>query len=348
VTALTSAPRAPETPRTRALARFGRRLRRTLAVLLLALLVAPFAAAKDILVVHSYHDGKDWGRAWQAGLEAELPDASFETVYLDTKRLRRAQFAKRAEMAWRTFRADDPDAVVLGDDNALDLLGQRIADATDEPVVFLGINGNPRRAFDGMKLPDNVSGILERPRMGLNMRLIQDILPDADKVLVLIDEGVSGRAARTQIENMAAAIPGIRVTTRMLGDFQRWKDEVRSARERGYDVLIPALYLRQRDASGEPVPGDEVLAWTHANTPVPTLGFWRFGVGEGRATAGVVMDGEQMGIAAGEMLGDILATGDIPPPRTYSGVRLVVSRSGLDRWDLPMPDPGRMEMEVVP
>jgi len=310
---------------------------------------APGAAtAGDILVVHSYHAGYGWDEAWQASLAETLGDHTLHTVYMDTKRLPESKFDARADRAWQTFRERSYDAVVVGDDNALDLLGERIARATDVPVIFLGINANPRGYFSGMRLPANVSGILERPLLGLNVRLVRQFLPDSQSMLVLLDKGVTGDAAAEQIGNVKAALRDFAVTIKRTHRFAAWKKAVRRAKANGHDVIAPALYFRQVDPHGEAVPADRVIGWTHEHTPVPLIGFWEFTVGPNKAMAGMVLDGETMGHAAGTMLREALTTGTVPEPRTVRGGKLLVSRSGVARWDLDIPTLENTALQLVP
>jgi len=292
------------------------------------------AHAADILAVHSYNPAFGWEKEWRAALEAGLPTHDIEHVYLKSKRRQPHAYRESARKAFDRITGGTYDAVVLGDDTATSLLGQRLAEATALPIVFLGIADNPNRYFEGPKLPPTVTGVLERPLLGLNVRLMDSMLPKADKILVLLDHGISGRAAQRQIRDVAAAISGTEIDTRVLRKFQTWKQEVRTAEKRGYDVLVPALYSRQRTDLGKAVPGERVIAWTHAHTDIPLFGFWRFSVGENKAAAGVVLHGREMGEAAAGLVQKALSPSTIPPPMVVQGGQLVVSRSGLDRWNI--------------
>jgi len=308
---------------------------------------APPAAAGEVLAIHSYHPGYGWDAKWQAALEAKLDGHTVETVYMNTKRLPEREFQARADAAWRKFRTGDYDVVVLGDDNALKYLGPRFAKKTDLPIVFLGINGNPRSYFDG-RMPQRITGVTERPLLALNMRVIEAVMPEADRGLILFDKGVTGRASKRAMMRAKGRTGDFSFDIVMTRRFATWKRHVRSADAKGYDVIFAGLFLRQKGADGEVVPGETVLAWTRRNTDLPFLGFWGFAVGKGKAIGGVVLDGREMGAAAGEKVATILKTGRIPSIDSVSGGQLVVSKSGFAAYDLPMTGLDGFDVKKVP
>jgi hypothetical protein len=305
------------------------------------------AKAGDVLAIHSYHPGYGWDAKWQAALEAKLDGHDVDTFYMNTKRLPEHRFPARADAAWRKFRAGDYDVVVLGDDNALKYLGPRLAKQTDVPAVFLGINGNPRTYFDG-PMPHQITGVTERPLLTLNVRVIEAVLPEAERGLILFDKGVTGRASKRAMRRAKGRTGEFSFDIVMTRRFATWKRHVRTAEAKGYDVIFAGLFLRQKGADGKVVPGETVIAWTRRHSDLPFFGFWGFAVGKGKAVGGAVIDGRPMGAAAGETVATILATGQIPPIDSLSGGQLVVSKSGFEAYDLSMTGLDEFDVKKVP
>lgn len=82
--------------------------------------------------------------------------------------------------------------VILGDDNAINLLARRIT-ADNTPVVYLGMNGNPRdHGFYGVK---NLTGVLERPLMKRNVHEMGQLADGAKRALILFDDSEVSRTA---------------------------------------------------------------------------------------------------------------------------------------------------------
>jgi hypothetical protein len=133
---------------------------RCLALLLFATNV--FAAEKTILVIESYHSGYEWDASYLEGLRGTFGKGynlvSFE---MDTKRQPKSLYQKQADLAWQKYQELKPDLVILGDDNALKLLGPKFI-MTSTPVVFLGINQNPSDYVE-FWMGKNITGVLERP-----------------------------------------------------------------------------------------------------------------------------------------------------------------------------------------
>ena len=149
---------------------------------LLLWLFSAWTSAANVMVIHSYHPGHPWILEYSRGLAVALPGQQLSHVYLDTKRLPPSQFAAQGDQAWRAYLQQKPDLVILGDDNAIDLLALRIANH-GTPVVFLGMNDNPRHV--GVYGQPLITGVLERPLMKRNLLEMTQMLGGASQVKVL-------------------------------------------------------------------------------------------------------------------------------------------------------------------
>ncbi len=295
------------------------------------------AARGRILVVHSYHRGLSWVQQCDRGIASVFAsDYALETVYLDTKRIPESQFQNRTEAAMEVFVRFHPDLVMLGDDNALRLLGPKIA-RTGTPVVFFGINDNPRKYF--ASIPDNVTGLLERVPLFSWIRHLKDIMPTATRALVLMDESPTARAivAGTFGNWENVLIDGVRVDYKSVGSWARWQQAVLGAAD--VDFITMPLYHSLKNEDGASVDVEAVVRWTSANSPVPVFAYQDYAVGDDGVVGAFVIFGETHGSRAAQLARDILESLSprVPPAFMDEEGRFYFNRKQLKRFGLTLP-----------
>ncbi|MFM4794927.1 ABC transporter substrate-binding protein [Aeromonas caviae] len=314
----------------------------TKVLLLLSLLSLPLLAA-EILVISSYHQSNQWDQSYSAGLEQHLKQAHhLGYLYLDTKRQPGQTRDELLAKGMAAYRTHQPALVILGDDNAINYLAGEIA-ALGTPVVFLGMNENPRHK--GLVGHPMITGVLERPLLKRNISEMSQLMGGIKKALVLFD---SSQVSLTAIEDEFKIQTELRVgqtliNSQLIGDYGLWQEAVLHAKQNGYQAIFIGLYHTLTDAQGQHVSEQQVLAWTSANSPVPLFCFWEFSVGQGRAIGGLVLDGRDQGARAAELIGAILAgaqPGTLAPRAALRG-EYVFSESQLARWRLTLPDKWR-------
>ncbi|MGL5993808.1 MAG: ABC transporter substrate-binding protein [Aeromonas sobria] len=315
---------------------------KSLLLLLLTSLSLPLYAA-HILVISSYHPEFLWDKSYNKGLLDGLDgEHQISHFYMDTKRYQREEFDDIAQRAIAFYLKSKPDLVVLGDDNAINYLANEIA-ALGTPVVFLGMNENPR--LKGFVGHPKITGVLERPLLKRNISEISQLMGGLDKALVLFD---SSNVALTAIEDEFKTQTQLRVgqtliNSQLMGDYGLWQEAVLNAKKNGYQAIFLGLYHTLVDAQGQHVSEQTVLAWTSANSPLPLFCFWEFSVGKGMAIGGLVLDGNDQGHQAAALINSILA-GTLPrtlSPRAALRGEYVFSKSELARWQLTVPDKWR-------
>jgi ABC-type uncharacterized transport system substrate-binding protein len=316
---------------------------KSMALLLILLLGASQACAqglKRIYVIDSYSNQYAWSHAYREVLKTELaPLAALSFFELNSKVDKPDKVKATASRLVRLIDHDRPDLVIAGDDASLELVGAMIDNKI--PVVYLGINNNPRRYF---KTPQqNVTGVLERPLFSRNILSIAPFAPgNARNILILFDKEMTADVIEQEsFDNLPAIKLGMfDVMMAEAATFEDWQQIVVSAKDK-YRAIWVGLYFALHDRNGRYVSGDEVMQWTMQHTPVPVFAFWSFAVGPNRAIGGIVLTGTEQGQAAASITKSILIHHKPPSsifPTIPSEGAFIFSRSGLDRWHIKLPN----------
>lgn len=306
--------------------------------------VAPAARADEapvfhVVIVNSYSQDFSWVREHNAAFKKALPEGvRYSTFDMDTKRFHTTRHNERADAARRFVLEERPNLVLLTDDNALRLLGDALYEL-GLPVVYLGINGNPR---EYLRHPRRATGVLERPLVKRSVAYLCEIMDHKpDRALVLLDGSTTATVIAKEEFREQKSLPVLGVQTDLVStnDWEEWRLAVLGAKDHGYAFIITGLYHTLRDNQGGLIPSEDVLVWTALHTPIPLMGFWDFNVGPDGAVGGYVLKGASQGRLAGEIARRVLAGAS---PRTILPVtdrqgRFLFSRSGLVRWDLTLP-----------
>jgi len=311
-------------------------------IFLLAMMLMPCAARaerKTVLVINSYHPVFPWVESHNTALQNALRDTVDLSYFnMDTKRLPKEKYPGQVALAMETFHKKQPDLVVLTDDFALKSLGSRIT-REGTPVVYLGINNNPRHYLDDMGL---ATGVLERPLFKRSIVYLKDIFGDAlHDCLVLFDDSVTSHVIKDYVFREYSSLIFSHTVThlKLLNQFEDWKKIVLNAKAHRYDVIIVGLYHTLVDESGQHVDDATVIQWLARNSPVPVFGFWDFSIGKGKAVGGLVLAGAPQGAEAAKLVLRILdgeSFQSVHPVTTVSG-KFVFSRFELARWDIALP-----------
>lgn len=113
-------------------------------------------------------------------------------MYLDTQCIEPSDFDAQADRLLKETLRLKPDLIMLGDDNALKLMGPRLQPLSI-PVVFLGVNGGPEQY--GLSDFELLTGVLERPLFKQTVRHLRKVLSDDQRFLVLMDDSPTMRNA---------------------------------------------------------------------------------------------------------------------------------------------------------
>jgi ABC-type uncharacterized transport system substrate-binding protein len=269
----------------------------------------PGYTSKKVVYVNSYHQGFPPSDQITAGVFESLPADSFELVafFMDTKRNPTEQYIKeRVAALLDSIRMEEPDILILSDDNAVKYLAVPHARDLKIPIVFCGVNWTA----DQYELPSHqVTGVLEiLPVKDLLLEL-KPYIPHMKKVLVLNERTTTSRKTVPLLDTLLGGI-GMEVHQELVDDFATWKSVFTRANE-SYDVI----YLQTRGA----IRGwdhKEALRHIHRDIQVPLLTCEEFMMPY--AVFGLTQLSKEQGILAAEQVKSILkgaSPSDIPVTR---------------------------------
>lgn len=174
-------------------------MRFSLLLVLMCWSVFTSAQTKDVLVIHSYHQGFVWTDDFHEGLAEELDrdGLSYRVVYLDSKRTQNTEYLERIYQLYRIkLSHEEFTAVVVSDNNALNLMKRLAPELNGTPVIFGGINNFSPQMIEGL----NATGITEGIDIASNVELIKRLQSTVEKIYVVTDHSVTGEAIRAQVD----------------------------------------------------------------------------------------------------------------------------------------------------
>lgn len=258
-----------------------------------------------VLVVHSYHAGYPWVDEIDAGIREGLAGsgAKIDVFYMDTKRRTDELWKIRSgKMAYARMVQTRPRVAIAVDDNAQRYFVMGAAHRRDAPqFVFCGVNAEPAQ----YEYPrPNVTGILERPHFIMSIDLLLKVAPGTKRVAFLSDKSPTSDA-------MVGYCQSRRVPVEMVAwdqpvSWAEWQRTVKGYAEEADAVVVNMYHTVQKEAGGESMDPEEVMAWTIAHLKMPTVALFEFGVEDG-ALCGIVESGREHGMEAAAIARDILA-----------------------------------------
>ncbi|WP_415887585.1 ABC transporter substrate-binding protein [Neptuniibacter sp. QD37_6] len=297
---------------------------------------------KQVLMIESYHASFKWDADYRRAIEDTLQDHAVITFFeMDTKRLPPNLHPKQAEIAWARYLQSEPDLVILGDDNALKFLGPKFA-KKQTPVVYLGINNNPRNYFEYAFLPKHISGVLERPLMKRSVMYLQEMTEKPmEKVLILFDTSTTSKTIAKEVfqGKNKLKIGSATIHVKFIPEQNQWQKTILQAPGQKFDAIILGLYHTITNVKGVHVPSKNIISWTSKNSALPVFAFWEFSIGQGMAIGGLVLDGYSQGKAAAAIALRVLqkkSDKKSEPALNYQG-QFIFSRSQLKKWNIQLP-----------
>jgi len=273
---------------------------------------------KKVFLVFSYHPDYDWVGEEMDGVVVAFENQAIETksVYLDTKRhTDKAWMDKVAEETYNAILEYDPDAVIVFDDNACELVAKRFID-TDLPVVFCGMNKFPEDYGFPAK---NITGVMELELWKESISFLRELVPGIRKIVMMSDDSPTSHGFLHKIEHAGTLPDDVELFS--TNSYPEWQEKVLAAQEDGNALALFSYFtLKEPEESGS-VFHDTVLQWTLQNSRIPECAIFDFTVKDG-GFCGVIEDGFTQGNLAAEMVLEILkgkSPEDIPVVAPHKG-----------------------------
>ncbi|AIU68285.1 EAL domain-containing protein [Vibrio coralliilyticus] len=288
------------------------------------------AKDKDVLIVHSYHPGFFWTDAFQYGLEDILRGESITTrvVYLDSKRLQNPAYLEQLYKLYQTKLSQETfSAIVVSDNNALNLIQRLAPEIGETPVIFGGINNyNPQ-----MHSQLRATGVVEDIDIYSNVALIERVQPEVETIYILSDHSVTGEAVRRQVGQFLTLNTEYQtMVEQLVPETYQQLIEFTSSLDKSSAVLFWVYY---RDKNGRVATEDE---WEQLNqeSKSPIYMVHDLGLGHG-AVGGVILSGRTQGQQAAQQLLKVLKSNSKTLPEVEAGIpEIKLDYQAVVRWGL--------------
>jgi PAS domain S-box-containing protein len=316
--------------------------RRGLLLFLLPLLdwVGPLAAqpaAKNVLLVNSYHQGFEWTdhqtRAITEALSKEFPGIEVWIEYMDSRRLdERTRTRATTELLRAKYSAVHLDLILVTDDAALKLVHAAApALFPSVPVVFCGVSDKEeiarldRRRYTGIEETFNTTALVD---MALG------VWPQARRIAFVVDASVNGAAFERLFRTEMARRSGVEAV--YLRGAELGLEEV-LRRLRGLDeqtVVIAPAYTADRDGQAVPLAAGMGALAAAAQAPMlsPNISELGQGVLAGSANGGLLHGRAAARVAIRLLRGERPENLAIKPEGEFSPV---FDSRQMARWGIP-------------
>jgi len=264
-----------------------------------------------ILHIMSYHAPWKWTDDQFNGFRAALRglDIEYRVFQMDTKRRSTEEWKQRVGKAARDLIDTwKPDLVYTNDDNAQEYVTKYYVNK-DIPFVFSGVNADPQKY--GFVDSKNITGVLEQEHFVETVHLLREIVPDVEKVTVIIDEGPTWGGVVERMKAKLTELPDVQfISWEVIRTFEQFKHRMKELQMKADAIALLGIFT-YKDAAGNNVPYTEVLKWTAENSKLPDFSFWKDRISYGTLCT-VTVSGYEQGLAAGKIARGILVEGKSP------------------------------------
>jgi putative ABC transport system substrate-binding protein len=245
------------------------------------------------------------------------------------------QMQTQADRILADIRARKPDLVFTTDDDALARVGLAL---DDFPVVFNGVNGDPRRylvsaRIDSIEKPGhNLTGVYQTTYYRQSLMLIKKLVPSAKTFATITDKSTTGK---TLFESLKAldgdSLPLHWLDSLESDRFIQWKEKIK-AWQNQVDAVFVLSANTVLDQQGNRMTMKQVIEWTAANSALPDTACWTEQVRDGILVS-ATDDGAQQGRFSAALALKILQgahPGELPistPPNGVPALNLARARS---------------------
>ncbi|MGF1911271.1 EAL domain-containing protein [Vibrio kasasachensis] len=301
-------------------------------LIIITCLFSTFATAKskDVLIVHSYHHGFFWTDHFQQGLNDifQDTDVTSRVLYLDTKRLQSDEYLEQLYRLYQTkFNEEKYDAIVVSDNNALELMQRLAPELNNTPVIFGGINNYEPEIHQDL----NATGVTENINIAANLSLIERIQTDGKKIYIVTDSSKTGKIVRQQVREFLSNRVELQSKVEQIvpDSFTELLDFVSQVDKKSSVVL--AVFYRGEDGWITSLRDVQQITKT-SRAPIYMVHDQGLGLG---AVGGVMQNGRIQGQQAAELLLTVIDQPDASMPPVQEGAQEIkLDYKALANWQL--------------
>ena len=297
---------------------------------------------KKVLVISSYSTTYSIVPDEEDGIYNTLKEAGigYEVEYMNSKELgnldsHRETFynSLKEHLDYHKQIGQEFSAIMAGDDDALHFCMDYKSELfPDLPIVFYGVN-DIDYAVECAK-EKNVTGSIEKTYLKETVEMAIELMPKADKLIMIHDATNSGMGDWKNMQNLAQDYPDYEISD--INTSELTKEEfidIISHMDENAIVIGGACIM---DKAGEFMSQDEITSIIDEYANVPVFTIYIYGIGDGY-TAGDAMHMRGCGQRAAEMIVDVLNNGvDIDEiPLDEEGVHQVsYDQEMMDKYNL--------------
>ncbi|SCP95597.1 diguanylate cyclase (GGDEF) domain-containing protein [Anaerobium acetethylicum] len=262
---------------------------------------------KNVLFISSYTENNVAVPEQIAGLKSvfENYNINFDIEYMDTKRFDtgKNQYLFFQSMNYKLFNTEPYDAIIAGDDNALQFVcnyhGYLFRNVD---IFFLAIND-----LDRAEIAHHVydmTGIMEESALGDNIELAMKINPRATKVAAIIDNTLTGKGDKEAFYSFEEEYPELEFLDLNVSEytFDEFKKVLKSV---GRDTILLFMSMG-RDRTGATLSLEKEFDMIKDYTSVPVYQPAFGGIGDG-LLGGRMISYQESGAIVAEMVIDVFA-----------------------------------------
>ncbi|MDN5304177.1 MAG: hypothetical protein PWP46_1059 [Fusobacteriaceae bacterium] len=259
-----------------------------------------FSQEKNVLVLHSYHQGLEWTDSISEGIKEKLGDYTNIKVYyeyLDTKRnYTKKYYDKLIELYKEKVYTINFDLIITADNAAFEFVinhGDSIF--KDIPIIFCGVNNFDE--YDISKVPI-IAGVKEKVNIRSDFEAVMKMFPKRNKVYIVLDNTLTGQKLYKEIE------PEIKVYKKYLDiyfirDFVI-EDLMEKISKLDDNSSVIFLLTLNRDKTGKFLSYKEAVEKISSVAKIPIFGAWDFYLKKG-IIGGSLISGKIQGEKAAQI-----------------------------------------------
>ncbi|HAX62377.1 MAG TPA: hypothetical protein DCX95_07495 [Elusimicrobia bacterium] len=296
------------------------------------------------LLEFGYFDNKNQIKDFTKKDYVETSRVIVKKSWMNTKRKsHKDEMVKSDARIVKEIKTFNPDALLLGDDNAVNYIGNQFVD-TKIPIFIWGVNNTPVKygLADSIEKPGhNVTGTYQAGYYAESLELLKKIVPGIKTFAVLSDDSETGRSHLKKIQQLADEnkLPVKLVETVATNSYWKWKSKALELQKK-VDAFFIVNHSTIKDAAGNPVDMLEIGNWYLRNIKKPECTHQKPFVEEGMLCS-TDDSGFKQGYYAAKSMYEVLEKGKNPATLPFKAPErgpLVVNRQRAQMLGIKLTD----------